>query len=133
MKYETQPTLPAPENTIGLVGWLRKNLFSNVRNSIATIVMGYFLLIWMGPVINWVFIDANWLGTSREDCTAEGACWVFISQRIDQFLYGFYPGAETWRLNLAFFMLVGLLSYLAIPKLPVKKWVAAFTLLVFPV
>lgn len=133
MKYDTQPTLPAPVNTVGLVGWLRANLFNTLPNSIATIVMLYLMVIWLGPVIQWVFLDASWLGTTRDDCSAEGACWVFITQRIEQFMYGFYPESETWRLNLTFVLLVGLLGWLAIPNLPAKKTGAILTVLVFPV
>ena len=57
---------------------------------------------------------------------------MFIEQRLGQFLYGFYPGDQTWRLNLSFVLLLGLILWLAIPKLPAKTWVAGFTLLVYP-
>ena len=77
-------------------------------------------------------LSADWIGTTRNDCTSDGACWVFISQRLNQFLYGFYPEAETWRLDLAFFMMAALIAWLIIPKTPFKGWVAAFTLLIFP-
>lgn len=133
MKYEQQPTLPAPASTIGVSGWMRKNLFSTVPNSIATLVIGALLVIYLGPFVNWAFFSADWIGETRDDCTSGGACWVFINQRLDQFLYGFYPREETWRLDLTFFILVGLLLWLAIPKIPAKKAGAIATLVVFPV
>jgi general L-amino acid transport system permease protein len=46
----------------------------------------------------WAILDANWVGTTRADCTKEGACWVFIQQRFGQFMYGYYPAncAGAW-------------------------------------
>lgn len=132
MKYESQPTLPAPASTIGVVGWMRKHLFNGPINSIATLVLGYFTVVLLWPVLDWSVFSADWQGTTRNDCSGEGACWVFISQRLDQFLYGFYPEAETWRLDTAFVMLAACIAWLVIPATPKKGWVAAFTLLVLP-
>lgn len=133
MKYELQPTLPPPPNTIGVVGWARKHLFNGPFNSIATILLAWLAVTLLIPVIDWVFISANWSGTTRDACTGEGACWVFIGQRIDQFLYGFYPREETWRLDLSFVLLLALILWLAIPKLPAKGWAAVLTLIVYPI
>ncbi len=132
MKYENQPTLPPPANTIGVIGWARKHLFHGPLSTLSTLLLAYLAVVLLGPLIQWAFIDANWVGDSREACTAGGACWVFIEQRLGQFLYGFYPGDQTWRLNLSFVLLLGLILWLAIPKLPAKTWVAGFTLLVYP-
>ncbi len=133
MKYELQPTLPPPASTIGVIGWARKHLFNGPINSIATIVLAWLAFTLLTPVFDWAFFSADWSGTSRDDCTSGGACWVFISQRIEQFLYGFYPREETWRLNLSFFLMLALILWLAIPKIPAKGIAAAVTLLVFPV
>ena len=65
----------------------------------------------MPPAIQWAFIDADWIGDSRDACDSGGACWVFVRVRLYQFLYGFYPQAEVWRVNLA----LGLLVLSAIP------------------
>ena len=133
MKYDVQPTLPPPGNTIGVVGWMRKHLFNGPVNSIATIILGYFLISWMIPIAQWTFIDADWIGESRDACTSGGACWVFIANRLDQFLYGFYPEAEYWRLNLAFVLLLGSIVWLILPKTPFKGWMTIFLLVVYPV
>ncbi|MEH6575634.1 MAG: amino acid ABC transporter permease [Amphritea sp.] len=133
MKYETQPTLPAPASTIGLVGWARKHLFSGPVNSIATLLIGYLLITLLTPSIQWLFIDSDWVGSSRDACTSGGACWVFISNRLDQFFYGFYPEAEYWRLNLAFVLLLASIIWLIMPQTPKKGLMAIFLLLVYPV
>ncbi len=133
MKYETQPTLPPPGNMIGVIGWARKHLFSSPLNSIATLLLGYLLFSLLVPSIQWIFVDADWVGSSRDACTSGGACWVFISNRLDQFLYGFYPEQEYWRLNLAFVMLLAAIVWLIIPQTPLKGAMAIFLLVVYPV
>jgi len=90
-----KPDLPPPSASVGLLGWLRANLFSGWFNSVLTLVGIYVL--WL---INWAFLHANWQGTTRADCTAEGACWVFIEERFAQFMYGFYPEQLRWRVDL---------------------------------
>src|SRR5262245_46573828 len=56
------------------------------------------LLLYLGwPLFNWLFIKAQWTGVDRTACTGEGACWVFIIQHIDQFIFGFYEQSERWR------------------------------------
>ncbi len=60
------------------------------------------------PLLNWAFLQANWVGSTRADCTKAGACWVFIHERFGQFMYGLYPHDQRWRINLA--LLIGLVS-----------------------
>lgn len=59
-------------------------------------------------MLNWAFLQANWVGSTRADCTKAGACWVFIHERFGQFMYGLYPHDQRWRINLA--LIIGLAS-----------------------
>ena len=127
------PDMPPPASTVGAVGWLRHNLFSSWANSILTVVVGYIVIINLIPLIDWVFLTSDWLGDSREDCTSGGACWVFITVRLEQFIYGFYPEAEYWRINTIFVLLAGLIGALIFEGTPKKGWLGAFTLLIFPI
>lgn len=129
----SSPSLPPPSSTTGFVGWLKTNLFYSWTSSILTIVMGYFIITGLAPVIQWAFIDADWIGTSREDCTSGGACWVFIRARFEQFMYGFYPSSEYWRINITAVLLVLLLIPLLIEKMPGKKYIGLFLVFIFPV
>ncbi|MFC6669054.1 amino acid ABC transporter permease [Marinobacterium aestuariivivens] len=133
MKYDIEPTLSPPPSTVGAIGWMRKHLFHGPISSAATLIIALLAVYLLGPVVKWALIDADWVGDSREACTSGGACWVFISNRLEQFLYGFYPSDEYWRLNLAFVLLIALIAWLVIPRLPFKGWVSAVTLLVYPV
>lgn len=40
-QHQFRPDLPPPANTVGLVGWLRKHLFSNIINTCLTLILGY--------------------------------------------------------------------------------------------
>ena len=123
--YSKVEQRPAPSNTKGLVHWLRDNLFSTPLN-VALTTLGIAILFWViPPFVKWAYVDANFLGTTREDCNSGGACWFFIRMKIDMFMYGFYPSIERWRINTVyglFFVLVALFRYL---KSPVVKIVAA--------
>ncbi|WP_311064581.1 amino acid ABC transporter permease [Halomonas sp. DWK9] len=124
---------PAPGNSVGAVAWLRANLFNGPINTVFTLIGLYVLYLLVVPTVQWAFINADWVGTTREDCSREGACWVFINARFSQFIYGLYPSEETWRANIVFAMFFSLIAWLAIPRLPFKRWVAVFALLIFPV
>ncbi|GAA6130540.1 amino acid ABC transporter permease [Halopseudomonas sabulinigri] len=95
-----KPDMPPPKQNIGVLAWLRENLFSGWFNSLLTLFALYLVWLIVPPLINWAFIQADWVGTTRADCTSEGACWVFIQQRFGQFMYGFYPTELRWRVNL---------------------------------
>lgn len=118
---------------LGVVRWLRTNLFSTPANSLLTLVALYLLYTGIPPLIQWAFIDADWVGTSRNDCTSGGACWVFVGNRLNQFIYGFYPDAEQWRVNLVFVSLIGLMAPLFVRAFGHKVPLAIGLVLGFPV
>jgi len=101
------PDLPPPSSTVGALGWLRRNLFSSPSNTALTLLALYLLYVLIPPALRWALLDATWSGDNRDACAANsGACWVFIRVHFDQFLYGFYPEAQRWRVNLAVVLLV---------------------------
>ncbi|MCE8035360.1 MAG: amino acid ABC transporter permease [Halomonas sp.] len=124
---------PAPRSTVGPIAWLRANLFSGPVNTVFTLIGIYLLYLLLTPTIQWAFINADWIGTSRDDCSREGACWVFVSARFTQFIYGLYPRSELWRVDVTFITFAALIAWLAIPRLPFKRWVALATLVAFPI
>ncbi len=134
-KYEPgkHPSLPLPATTVEVVSWLRENLFSSVPNAVLTFLALYILYLAIPPVLQWVFIDADWTGSTRADCRREGACWVFIKVWFKQLMYGRYPDAELWRINLSYAILVGAMMLLFVPRFPWKQWVGVFLLVVYPV
>ncbi|KAB2823701.1 amino acid ABC transporter permease [Aliivibrio finisterrensis] len=117
--HQFQPDLPPPANTVGVVTWLKKNLFNSSINSILTLLIAYLAITGLWNVISWGLINADWVGTTRDACSNEGACWVMIKVRWEQFMYGFYPTDELWRPQLFYGLLaifVVLLAYEHTPK-----------------
>ena len=134
-----------PVATTGLVGWLRMNLFSNWSNTLLTIVVVYFLYQIIPWFLNWSVFSAdfthNYLGQliiDRTFCTRVmepelgGACWAIIFVRFYQFIYGFYPVEEVWRVNIVYCLLVVAIAPLLIEKFPQRKYFLYFTI-VFPI
>jgi general L-amino acid transport system permease protein len=130
---------PAPVKTTGLVGFLRTRLFNSPTNILLTILGA--LLIWFTviPALKFLLVDAVWTGHDREACLDQnaghpvGACWPYIAAKFDQFIYGFYPEAERWRVNLTFILAAVLLLPLLIPRLPAKGLNSLLFFVAFPV
>jgi general L-amino acid transport system permease protein len=98
---------------------LRERLFATPLDAAITLVCLYIVWRISVPLVEWALFDATWHGTSREDCKAEGACWVFIHARFGQFMYGQYPVPLRWRVDLAGALMVltaGLLSWRGLPQ-----------------
>jgi general L-amino acid transport system permease protein len=128
-----------PRSTIGTPGWLWQKLFGSVLNAVLTVISAVVLTALVWPAIRFLLIDAVWDGSSRVDCLAEtvgrpvGACWPFIFAKFAQFMYGFYPADETWRINLTYAIGLALLVPLLIPRVPYKLLNAILFFGVFPV
>ncbi|SEG45433.1 amino acid ABC transporter permease [Bosea lathyri] len=109
----------------------RQRLFGTPATGIVTVVLA-FVLAWVAiPIIRWALIDANWVGTTRADCTAGGACWVFIRARFGQFMYGLYPVDQRWRVDLTgIIFLVSVLGIVFAPqRLRLRAGLAALVVL----
>ena len=130
---DTYKNITPPVIEIGVMGWLRKNLFSNWYNTVLTLLGVYFLYATIPPLLSWIIFDATFSGSTRDDCNSSGACWVFINQNIKPIIYGLYPSDEIWRINIAYFLLSAGIIYLLIPNLKYKGGIGVFLLFIFPV
>jgi general L-amino acid transport system permease protein len=126
-------SLAPPVSEIGIVAWLRQNLFSTWYNALLTLFCLWFLWQMIPPLVRWAVLDADFIGTSREDCVSGGACWVFIKARFWQFMYGFYPLDQRWRINTALVILILALVPLFVPRFRYKIALAAGILVIYPV
>ena len=111
---------------------LNKNINSNNFNAVLTLLTLFILIKSIPPLLNWFILDANFVGSSKEDCTGDGACWVFVKVWFNRFMYGLYPDGEQWRINTAFLILFAVvgISFFAPQKL--KKYFILFLVFVFP-
>jgi len=103
--------LKPPITEVGVIGWLRGNLFNSWFNSLLTIAV--LILLWqiVPPFFSWAFIDSVW-NTPAEACRdIEGACWSIIPQNISFILFGFFPDGDQWRPGLAMALMLGLVIF----------------------
>ncbi|MCF6247622.1 MAG: amino acid ABC transporter permease [Desulfobacula sp.] len=97
-----------PIASVGVIGWVKENLFSSPVNTILTLII--FSLLWFSiiPFIQWAFSDASWLPDAN--CKeSNGACWSVITSNYKIILFGFYPQDILWRPITAIILLVTLL------------------------
>jgi general L-amino acid transport system permease protein len=139
VRRELVPERAAPIKTTGFVGFLRTRLFNSPTNILLTIASALLLWFTVIPTLRFLLIDAVWTGTDRNACLAEnaghavGACWPYVHAKFTQFIYGFYPEPERWRVNLTFVLAALLLLPLLIPRLPAKGLNAGLFFGAFPI
>ena len=135
-----------PVATTGIIGWLRINLFSNWFNTIVTLLVAYFLYQIIPWFLDWAIFSAdfthNYKGEriiDRSFCSRvanpeeyHAACWSIIIVRFYQFIYGFYPVEQVWRVNVTYFLLAIALIPLLVEQLPYRKHLIKFTI-IFPI
>ncbi len=129
VRTEEAPLMSPPASEVGIVGWLRQNMFasmsdfSSVRAAIGSLLMIFLTVVVLicGIMLTWGFvkftlIDAVWSdpdGNLRDMCLTVaqggthpegwyGACWPFVDAKWKLFIYSSYPTEELWRVNLAF-------------------------------
>jgi len=99
-----------------LLRFARRRLFATPLDAAITLVCCWALVRLAEPLMRWLVIDATFRGTTRADCTGAGACWVFIRSRLGQFIYGFYPVDQRWRVDLVAVLLIACAALLAIKR-----------------
>ena len=100
-----------PITQVGVVGWIRTNLFKGWLNSILTLITIYCLWKIVPPLIRWAFIDSLWVSSGAECQQIDGACWSLIPANIRFITFGFFPYEQQWRPFAAMGLLVALLFY----------------------
>ena len=120
----THPSLPPPVGDRGAIKWVRENLFSSPTNIALTLLSVYMLYVIIPPLVDWMLVNSVFDAGSRNECweKASGACWAVVVTRFDQFVYGFYPVEERWRVNLAFVMMILALVPVLYDKTPYRKY-----------
>ncbi len=109
-----------PKREVGVLHWLRKNLFNTFFDSIVTVCVVVFLL-WIVPaIISWAFIDSVGFGGTEALCrSSQGACWPFMREKARLILFGTYPYDQQWRAALASVVVIALVGTLMLKRLKV--------------
>lgn len=75
-------TMRPPTTSIGVIGWLRKNLFSSWYNALLTVISLSFIYAVGSQLLTWAFTTAR---------------WGVISANLRLFMVGPYPPDQVWR------------------------------------
>ena len=129
VRHEMVPEQAPPATSVGVIGWLRANLFSNWFNTILTLVSLYFIYYILSGVLPWTF-QSVWNADSLNECreiiaatwpessSHHHACWAVINERWLQLTFGFYPSELYWRPILAFVLLLVAIGPVLFPGFP---------------
>lgn len=97
-RLKTSPMDRPPPTAVGVLGWLRQNLFSSWSNTSLTIIT-FVIIFFVGrSVISWSIHEAN---------------WRVIPSNLGVLIWGRYPREEVWRLalSLGIIVVLGLLTW----------------------
>lgn len=135
VRTEEAPRLPAPANIVGWRAAVRERLFPTPLSGVASVIIAAILLWVIWTILDWALIRAVYVAPDRELCNVEGAgaCWPVIKDKALQWVYGFYPADQRWRVNLVYLMGALSLAGLLIPRIPFKGANALFFFVIYPV
>jgi general L-amino acid transport system permease protein len=122
-----------PPPRAGIAVLLRR-LFGDWRVALASLAVLALAALALPGILRWTLLDATFGGGAAACEARAGACWVFVGVRLEQFVYGFYPAGERWRVDLGLLLLVLPALPLFLSRLPRRGlWLAAALLLCPPV
>ncbi len=90
----TQEIRP-PKNTIGVLPWIKENLFSSWYNTLLTVIALGILFFLLKGVFTWAFTEAK---------------WEVIPANLQLFAIGAYPIAEVWRVWIVLYTVCALIG-----------------------
>jgi general L-amino acid transport system permease protein len=112
--------LPPPKAAALLAPFLR-HLFGSPASVVLTL-LAIVLIVWLVPdLLRYFIFDAVWHGDAAACRTADGACWVFIREKLPYFIYGSYPLDQRWRVNLVFVVGAILAIWLLSPRARARR------------
>ena len=82
---EPPPSRRPPPGTVGVIGWIRANLFSSTFNTVLTILTLVLVSLFLWESIKWAIADAQ---------------WSVVINNIQLLNVGRYPSTELWRVEL---------------------------------
>ncbi|MCO6450370.1 MAG: amino acid ABC transporter permease [Caldilineales bacterium] len=93
--FTPSEVLPPPTERYTILGWLRKNLFGSVFDSILTVIAVVVALGIIIPLTRWALTTAQ---------------WAVVTDNFALFIKGQYPIDQVWRLWLSYYLLAALIG-----------------------
>lgn len=138
-QHKNESSQRPPGTRVGVLRWLRANLFNTWYNSILTLLILWLFYKVIPPFIDWAILDAVWGHVESTVCRqSDGACWAFLHEKANLILFGLYPFEEQWRPTIAMAIFasvivischpkawrksIGLLWLVAVPVIAILMW-----------
>ncbi len=107
-----------PAGSVGIVGWMRLNLFGSVWSTAVTLALGYVIIRIVVSLFLWGVVNAIWTVPYSASGIADtsvcqnakgvGACWAILGDKYRLILFGRYPYDQQWRPLLVCLLFIGL-------------------------
>src|SRR5690606_41616036 len=81
--HRAPPEAP-PVTSVGMLGWMKENLFGSITNVILTLLSAGLIVLVLRKLITFVFVEAD---------------WRVVTQNMTLFATGLYPRPPVWRLE----------------------------------
>ena len=92
VRKKSIPPSPPPLIEVGVIGWIRQNLFSSWFNSFLTLFSLYFIFICLLDFVPWAW-GGHWTAKSLRECMdldPNVACFSVLAARWEQGSHGLY-------------------------------------------
>ncbi|SMF29136.1 amino acid ABC transporter permease [Desulfovibrio gilichinskyi] len=122
MEQNIPDSLP-PITQIGVLGWIRKNLFFPWYNGILTVVSCWVIWSAVRPLWEWGVVNAS---VTLDPVLAKqhsGAAWGFIRDMWPVFMTGVYPDVERWRPLVALVLFVMMVGISLVHSFRGSRWI----------
>ncbi len=97
MTTSTTETLAPPTEKYTILGWIKRNLFNSIGDSILTIAAFLLTFVLLKATLSWAFLEAD---------------WTVIVDNLKLFMVGRYPVEELWRVWAVLYLLAGVVGFL---------------------
>lgn len=110
-------------------------MFSSIPNACLTLATLYLCYLVVPSVVSFLLLDAVWSGSTRDACltAGTGACWPFVWNKLQFFIYGSYPKEQLWRVDLFFLLAAIGVVWLLWLTAPYRKLAAIYFFIIFPI
>ena len=129
------PDRQPPLSETSIIGWMQKNLFSSITNTILTVITLYIVYLTVKGIYIWGFADATFVAENRRECynnSLTGACWAGVIDWMDNIMYGRYPRDELWRINAGGILVVLWMAPLWMSKVKGKIFIGISVVMLYP-
>ncbi len=89
--------LAPPTDDTGVLGWMRRNLFSSWGNGITTVALVVAMVWILSGFLEWAVFTANFTASVGSECRGQGACWALIREKYRYIFFGSFPYEQHWR------------------------------------